>query len=51
MDLKFDELCDNLDAAIFTGDWLASEENQIGLEAYLQRWEKELETWRSLEND
>jgi len=50
MDEKFDELCDNLDAAVFTGDWLADAGNRAGLNDYLERWAKELKIWGEQED-
>ena len=39
---NFEEICDTLDAAIFTGDVLMSEENRKILTEYLDRWVGEL---------
>ena len=42
MEEDFYELCDNLDAAIFTGDSLEFKENRSTLEEFLARWQREL---------
>lgn len=41
---RFDDLCDNLDAAVFTGDWLFDAGNRAIFEEYLRRWGTELKS-------
>lgn len=38
----FEELCDSLDAAVFTGDSLHSKENRDLLKDYMFRWDLEV---------
>ena len=41
---RFDDLCDELDSAVFNGDWLFDAENRSVFEEYLRRWDVELKS-------
>lgn len=42
---NFEELCDDFDAAVFTGDHLEDVNNRQLLYAYLSSWRKHLESY------
>ena len=42
----FEETCDLLDAAVFTGDSLVREDNRALLRDYLARWQRELDSMK-----
>jgi hypothetical protein len=44
MTAEFDNLTDNLDSAIFSGDCLVHKENQDALRHFLARWKRELDS-------
>ena len=41
----FEEMCDDLDAAIFTGDHLEDETNRITLDNYIAAWKRKLDEY------
>ena len=47
---KYDEICDSLDACVFTGELVSVKENREDFKKYLDRWQKEIEEWEKLEN-
>ena len=47
MPTNFEDLCDEVDAAVFTGDSLEFEENRELLHTYLSRWKRHLESYET----
>ena len=42
---QVEETCDQLDAAVFSGDFLADPEDRIEFNALLERWAREVAQW------
>lgn len=49
MDEEAEKLCEEIDAAIFSGDTFDSRQNADGLRVYLARWQRELDRWLATE--
>jgi len=42
MNEYLDDLCDQIDASMFSGDKFLKEENRKGLQEYIDRWQREM---------
>lgn len=47
MTTNFEKLCDDFDAAVFTGDHLEFEENCELLHTYLSSWKRHLDSYET----
>lgn len=43
-----DDLCDSLDASVFSGDFLFTRSDLIEFEAYLDRWKRRVEEHKEM---
>ena len=48
MEDYFEEACDTLDAAVYTGDALSDDETRRRFKGYLRRWEIALNGWKDI---
>lgn len=43
-----DEFCDNIDASVFSGDFLFTRSDLLEFEEYLYRWTKKVQEFKSM---
>jgi len=48
MEKYLDDLCDEIDAAMFSGDSFLKEANRKGLAEYIGRWQREMKQWKEI---